>query len=586
MKAILMTGAMLALASVGAHANDCGTSTMFQRGTNNAWEKNAMVCNIKGQWQTTVNFATTGNFKFDVTGDWSENYGDNNLNNSTADRSGTNIPVTHVGSTGIHFDYRTKTYSVSRCNGNTLFLDAGGFPPTPRAMGCGADGNWSADLLFAPSRFVNTDTSSPWPNGLSSITLITDTFVPGPRFSPAVSGRYRLAAQVNPTTQTLTAQLVPQDCGGMGLNLSFVGFTGKEQNLPMTCDLQTKTYSVDYDPAMSGNPFFRFIDGTDVAYGDNLADGTLDISGNGITVPGRSRITINLHAKTYQILSLDQPCGTASLSLLAPSSTGHEQANPMTCGTDNKWHFTINTQTAVPFRLQDAQGAFWGDNEPNGTLDNSGNLIIAEGNTEVIVDYLSKTYQLKNASTWKRTIVFMFGQTTTGQDMFVRGGIDHAFAQANLGVNCTAENKLCAIPIKHRNLKNTTTSPWKANDNFLDWYGSEPNQSAVAQGSPLDWTTNLWPASWGTKRTLEIDGFGETPLNLWGQHYWILDVDMDCSKTVNGWFELKSFISNGPSWEGDINQAGAPYVSKNHFAQCGKLNKFERGSSAVLIKDI
>jgi len=577
---------ILAAASIGAHANDCGTSSMFQRGTNNAWGKNAMVCDINGLWHTTVNLTSPGSFKFDVTGDWSESYGDNNLTDKTADRSGANIPVNHASYAGVYFDYRTKTYSVSHCEGSPLFLDAGGFPPSPHAMNCDSTGNWSADLLFAPSRFVNTDTSSPWPNGLSSVTVITDTFVPSITVTPPVSGRYRLAAGINSTTQTVSAMFFPQDCGGMGLNLSFVSFTGKEQNLPMTCNLEDKKYTVDYDPAMSGNPFFRFIDGTDVAYGDNNNDGILDVSGNGISVPDRSRITVYLRSKMYRIVSLSQPCGTASLSLLAPSMTGHEQANPMTCEADGKWHFTLNTQTAVPFRLQDAQGMFWGDNEPNGTLDNSGNLILAENNTEVIVDYIAKTYQLKNVSNWKRTIVFIFGQTTTGQDMFVRGGIDHSFAQANLGLTCTAENKLCAIPIKHRNLKNATTAPWKANDTFLDWYGSEPNQSTAAQGSPLDWTTNVWPAEWGTKRTVEIDGFGETPLNLWGQHYWMLDVDMDCSKTVNGWFELKSFISNGPSWEGNIAQVGAPYVSNNHFAQCGKLNKFERGSNAVLIKDI
>lgn len=184
---------------------------------------------------------------------------------------------------------------------------------------------------------------------------------------------------------------------------------------------------------------------------------------------------------------------------------------------------------------------------------------------------------------WKRTVVFIYGQTTTGQDMFVRGGIDHTYALNNLGRTCTQANMLCAIPIKHRNLKNATTNPWKTNDANLDWYGAEPTQSTAAFGSPLDWTTNLWPASWGTKRTVDVDGYGETPMNTFGDNYWMLDVDMDCSKTVNGWFELKSYITNGPGWEADVNQAGTPYASKNHMAQCGKQNMFVRGSSAATI---
>lgn len=182
---------------------------------------------------------------------------------------------------------------------------------------------------------------------------------------------------------------------------------------------------------------------------------------------------------------------------------------------------------------------------------------------------------------WKRTVIFVYGTTSSGQDMFIRGGIDHAYASANLGKNCTTTNYLCAIPIIHNNLRNATTAPWKANDNYLDWYGVEASQSSTAQGSAADWTTNIWPTSWGTKRTTAVDGYGEDPLNLYGQHYWMLDVQMDCSKTVNGWFELKTFISNGPGWEANVSQAGTPYPSGNHMAQCGKVNVFQRGSSSV-----
>jgi uncharacterized protein (DUF362 family) len=194
-------------------------------------------------------------------------------------------------------------------------------------------------------------------------------------------------------------------------------------------------------------------------------------------------------------------------------------------------------------------------------------------------------FTVQNASALKRTVVFIYGKTQPGQDMFVRGGLDHGYAAAKLGRSCTAQNLECAIPIAHRSLKNSTTAGWKAGDTHLDWYGVQAGQAGGAEGSPLDWTTNVWPSSWGPERTVAVDGYGTTPLNTYGQHYWLLDVDMDCSRTVNGWFELKSFISNGPGWEGDVTQAGAPYSSKNHFAQCGRINVFERGSSNVIFAD-
>ncbi|MDB5105396.1 MAG: hypothetical protein JWP91_3085 [Fibrobacteres bacterium] len=187
--------------------------------------------------------------------------------------------------------------------------------------------------------------------------------------------------------------------------------------------------------------------------------------------------------------------------------------------------------------------------------------------------------QVPTASTWKRTVVFIYGQTVVGQDMFVRGGLDHNYANANLGRNCQKTNYECAMPIRHLNLRNATTAPLKANDSYLDWYGVEAGQSAAAVGSPADWTTDVWPAAWGPKKTVAIDGHGEEILNVWGQHYWMLDVEMDCSRSVNGWFELKSFISNGPGWEADLAQPGAPYLSGNHFGKCGEVNMFKRGAN-------
>lgn len=180
---------------------------------------------------------------------------------------------------------------------------------------------------------------------------------------------------------------------------------------------------------------------------------------------------------------------------------------------------------------------------------------------------------------WQRTLVFIHGQTQPGQDMLIRGGIDHSYALNNLHMSCTRENMLCAIPIRHLNLRNATTAPWKSSDLHLDWYGAESNQDARSQGSALDWTTNFWPPEWGMAHRVEEDGYGETGFNQWGSHYWMLDIEMDCSKTANGWFELKSFISNGPGWEADISQPNTPYTSKNHFAQCGKINVFNRGQN-------
>jgi hypothetical protein len=70
----------------------------------------------------------------------------------------------------------------------------------------------------------------------------------------------------------------------------------------------------------------------------------------------------------------------------------------------------------------------------------------------------------------------------------------------------------------------------------------------------------------------------------------MLDVDMDCETAVNiggtFWFEVKSFVTNAPDgWEPDVTQADRPYMSRNHFAKCGKISIFERGSNSVQYRD-
>ena len=181
----------------------------------------------------------------------------------------------------------------------------------------------------------------------------------------------------------------------------------------------------------------------------------------------------------------------------------------------------------------------------------------------------------------RRTVVFVHGVTQPGQDMFVRGGLDYTYAYATLGRDCNADPGACQIFIHHRNLLNPSTMGFDVNDDHLDWLGSEPNQDSNSFGSPTDWTTNQWPSSWGPQKTVATDGYGVETLNTMGSDYWMLDVDMDCLQTVGGWFELKSFITNGPGWESDVSQSGTPYPSTNHMGQCGKINVFDRGSSSA-----
>jgi hypothetical protein len=168
----------------------------------------------------------------------------------------------------------------------------------------------------------------------------------------------------------------------------------------------------------------------------------------------------------------------------------------------------------------------------------------------------------------RRTVVFIFGETQPGQDMFLRGGTKGGGP----------------IRIRHRNWLNEHTNTYRWGDAYLDWNGGELGQAQPAGrfggGSPMDWTTNL--AQGQNQPYVSTAGFGIADENNFGMHYWMLDVDMDCEQAFDDghgrkWFELKAFVAPIPGWEKDITQTSnpmPPFPSINHVGLCGMINVF------------
>lgn len=93
----------------------CGTPSMFLRGTFNEWESREMTCRSDGMWIVDdvifeLSQSDEPRFKFDVYGDWTENYGDNE-GDGTSEAGGEDIAV-NEGRYFIRFDYINGEYGI------------------------------------------------------------------------------------------------------------------------------------------------------------------------------------------------------------------------------------------------------------------------------------------------------------------------------------------------------------------------------------------------------------------------------------------------------------------------------------------
>ncbi|KAH7729210.1 Protein C50B6.7 [Aphelenchoides avenae] len=190
-------------------------------------------------------------------------------------------------------------------------------------------------------------------------------------------------------------------------------------------------------------------------------------------------------------------------------------------------------------------------------------------------------------STYKKTALLLKRDTQPGQSIFLRGGNTRQGQPCESGPNQQDQDP-CALPIVHvtnTSFVFTDYQEWSQSDRFLDFEGAEFTQGThdgtSAQGTPTVYSTN------------DAKAPEYQPTNRYGPGYWLVELMVDCSKTQNGWFELKGFENEGVGWEKNIAQnecsGNAPFVrrpqfhSVNHVAHCGYVNVFEWNGDDCII---
>ncbi|XP_067950582.1 alpha-amylase-like [Watersipora subatra] len=167
----------------------------------------------------------------------------------------------------------------------------------------------------------------------------------------------------------------------------------------------------------------------------------------------------------------------------------------------------------------------------------------------------------------ERTIVFIRKITEYGERLFIRG-----------------YGKDMPIPIKYPYMNLQTEKRktwyhsykvWSQGDTKLSWDGAENGQGMrngeKALGSPMLWTSSN-------------SGSNEyVPENTFGDHYWMWEVTMDCSKLPGGYFEFRGFSSKD-GYERNVRQEKCLGETTsygkypiNHVAKCGHKTVVEWG---------
>lgn len=397
MKSLVSTLILVGLSSGAFAANSCGTSQMFERGTNTQWQaaqSKAMLCNYSDQWLLTTALDPYAQFKFDRDNTWNPaaNWGEVYPADGIANLNAGNILVNNAnsGTFGIQFNAVTKAYAVGECKGVGYTVNQTG-SATRYPLRCGANGKQHMDLYFGANTTANPDLSNPFPTGNASYEirkpLGNGTDVVVRTLTQAQTGIYRFEIdgqnQYSYSTQSM-------GCGLPQLKAEYPSQTGQLQSYNLTCGADNKWHLL-----LDGQPHgIRFVNGS-TYYGDTNLDQKLDLNGNLIySSYGHVEVIVDWFSKSY-FFSGTRSCGGSQLKAEYPNQTGKLQTVNLSCNGE-KWQ--LNVGAAIPrVRLFDANlpDNFYGDSNLDGVLELNGALIETSNKSKILVDFSNRTYSLQ-----------------------------------------------------------------------------------------------------------------------------------------------------------------------------------------------
>ncbi len=274
---------------------------LYFRGTPNAWAATPMTLVAANTWRTSVVFDGQSNqrYKFDVKGDWSQNYGDTNKDGKL-DLTGSDIYTTLVGTCIVEVNDLTLAYQVA-CPVTPK-------PPVAAVTPTSTTVTTGSSVTFSAAGSTDSDgtiQSYQWNTGETTSTL-TRTFT--------AAGTYTVTVTVTDNdglTSTASSVVTVQDVVNFKKNFTQLYFRGTPNGwgtsaMTLVAD-NTWQANITFSGAGDANGAQRFkldVNGDWATnYGDNNADGVAEKSGKDITttVVGAYKVTFNDSTLKYSI---------------------------------------------------------------------------------------------------------------------------------------------------------------------------------------------------------------------------------------------------------------------------------------------
>lgn len=345
-------------------------NTLYFRGTPNAWGLTEMQLVADNSWKVTVIFdgQAQQRYKFDVNGDWTINYGDDNADGSL-NVSGDDIFSSVIGSCDIFVNdltLRTTTICDRELTPPVAVID----PATveiaiDQSITLSGAGSYDTDGSIVQYR---------WSNGNSS---------PEQSLSYAAEGTYTLSLTVadddglTHTTQS-TINVVDR-CREFAHNFDSLYFRGTTNNwqameMHLVADNIWQT-TVNFDGQSDQRYKFDVMGDWLLNFGDSHNDGQLEQHGGDIFTPVSGTYVVELNDKTmrYSLLPDRQYCAHPTMNIRGTFNNWNIQ--PMQC-VDRIWTATATFSGDADARFKfDASSDWtsnWGDDNGDGVVEQSG----------------------------------------------------------------------------------------------------------------------------------------------------------------------------------------------------------------------